>query len=148
MKKILFASTICLLALNSIAQDDSQTKIKKTFSIEGAACVTTPDLKAYYYNMGGAQIKFDFNHKVIIALTFLPALGISSVTKTKIITDSYGNISTKTTKEWNALPVLGIGPQLFIKRFILSFPFCYNSNKKVWVATAGIGYKIQYSKSK
>ena len=98
--------------------------------------------------MGGAQIKFDINYKIILALTFLPALGISTVTKTTTTTDSYGVTSTKTTKQLNALPVLGIGPQVFIKRFILSFPFCYNGDKKVWVATAGIGYKIQYSKAK
>ncbi len=139
MKKIFLVTFAYLLTLNSHAQDDSQTKIKRTFTIDGSVCLTT-DGKAAYYNMGGAQIKFDFNHKIALALTFLPALGIRQVTS--IDWQGYEE------KKIKANPLLGIGPQLFIRRLILSFPFCYNANKNIWVSTAGIGYRIQYSKAK
>lgn len=139
MKRNSFIVVIILCALHCFAQDDSQTKIKKTFSIDGAVCVTT-DGKAAYYNMGGAQIKFDLNHKVAFTFTFLPALGIRQETTW----DSYG----KPKKEMKAVPLLGIGPQIFIRKLILSFPFCYNATNGTWVSTAGIGYRIQYSKTK
>ena len=139
MKNLLFIGALSILSFNSFAQDDSKSKINKTFSIDGSVCITT-DGKAAYYNMGGAQIKFDFNHKIALTLTLLPSLGVRPVTTT----DSYGKKSTTI----NAVPVLGMGPQIFIKRLILSFPFYYRADKKIWVATAGIGYRIQYSKSK
>ncbi len=138
MKKFFLVTVAYLLTLNSHAQDDSQTKIKHTFSIDGSVCVTT-DGKSAYYNMGGAQLKFDFNHKVAVTLTLLPSLGVGKV---KVLKDNYYK------DEIRATPVLGIGPQIFIRKLILSFPFYYRADKKIWIATAGIGYKIQFSKAK
>lgn len=138
MKKLTSTLILLLVFINTYSQDDRSNKIKSSFSIDGAVCLTT-DGKAAYFNMGGAQIKFDVNHKVVFAITLLPSIGINTI-KT---TDGY----TEKTR-LNAIPFLGIGPQIFIKKFIFSFPFFYKNSSNVWVATAGIGYKIQYSKTK
>lgn len=139
MKKLIIITLLCLINLNIFAQDDSKNKISKSFSIDGAVCLTT-DGKAGYFNMGGAQIKFDLSHKVVFAITLLPSIGISKLETT----DSYNNKTTRL----NAIPFLGIGPQIFVKKWIFSFPFYYKNSSQVWVATAGIGYKIQFSKTK
>ena len=135
--KFFHFSELFFTFLNSFAQDDSQSKIRNSFTIDGAFCITTEG-KAAYINMGGAQVKFDFNHKVALAMTLLPSLGIKTIEKS----DGYS-----TTTSFNAVPFLGIGPQVFVNKWIFSFPFYYKTADQVWVATAGIGYKIQYSKT-
>lgn len=108
----------------------SQSEEKNYPVVEGQVLLSTNG-HAAFLNLGGVNLKFIFK-KFNLGINMGPSI-------------KFENESSKL----NAVPVLGIGPQIYLfknKKLIVSFLAYYLNSKKIWTQSAGIGYILTGSK--
>jgi hypothetical protein len=124
MKKITFLIVLLIVACAGIFAQTVQPT--NHMNIEGQIAMTT-NANAFFVNLGGPVIKFNFQ-KLSIGGTFFPSLKFENKDSKLLVT-----------------ACLGAGPQLCFlkdKRLILEFPCYYTAAKNNWTVSAGFGYVL------
>lgn len=123
MKISLWSLLLSLVACvnSTLAQENEQKKpMSPSFTLGGQAMLSAND-DSMFFNMGGGGIALT-SKSTTVSVNFFPSL-------------RYQFSTTRLT------PVLGIGPQLYLRhRLIIGMPIYYTESK--WNLSVGIGYKF------